>query len=315
MTLPIVEYLQQLEALRKRRVILYVTEDRSPAKLIDDPDIDIFYHCLRRFATPHQLDLVLHTMGGKVSVSHRIHQLLRSYAPHVDVLVPRKARSSGTLLCLGADNVVLTPIAELSPLDPHIAGGDTASGMPSSISAEDIRALRQMAETWFGLQSEESRIEVFRVLGERIFPTTLSSFFRADQQMRQIADKMLQCQLPDQTQLRQQIVERLISGYYAHDTKISLSEAQDIGLRVVAASAAEEEFLVGLWQACHDYFNTLMVDEEAGGFVRINGLIASTNFVARHVLTLTQMASGDGTIGERVSPMASLMGGHWEIIS
>lgn len=311
MTLPIVAYLQQLEALRQRRVLLYITEDRSPAKLIDDPDIDIFYHCLQTLGGTDRLDLVLHTMGGKVSVSHRIHKLLRSYAHHIDVLVPRKARSSGTLLCLGANNVVMTPVAELSPLDPHIASGDAASAMPSSISAEDIRTLREMAETWFGLQSEASRVEVFRVLGERVFPTTLSSFFRADQQMRQIANELLQCQLPDQSQLCEQIIERLITGYYAHDTKISLSEAQDAGLRATAATAEEEQLLIRLWQACHDYFNSLIVDEETGGFIRVNGLIASTDFVAKHVLTLAQMTSDDGATG----PMASLMGGHWEIIN
>lgn len=309
--------IRELEQIRRSRVIVYFGEDRAPfPKALEDEDVAALYSCLRRLGPGERLALVLHTYGGRVNVSRRIYHLLRAYAPQIDMLVPYKARSAGTLLCLGARELVLTPLAELGPIDPYIhAAGETAGGMPPVISAEDVRAFRQMAETWFGLDRPEERLQVFRLLAERIFPTTLSSFFRADQQVRQIGAELLRYQLPDSPpETRARIVDQLVSGYHAHDYTITRAEAAALGLRVSSATLAEETLLETIWETCRQHLDTSGAAED-GQPERIDGLILSAELTARHVAqtTLYLPPNGPERGPGRPSTTTQIVHGYWQI--
>lgn len=308
--------IRELEQLRRSRVIVYVGEDRAPfPKGLEDEDVAALYSCLRRLGPTDRLAFVLHTYGGRVNVSRRIYHLLRTYAPQIDVLVPYKARSAGTLLCLGAHELVLTPLAELGPIDPYIhAAGETAGGMPPVISAEDVRAFRQMAESWFGLQRPEDRLHVFKLLAERIFPTTLSSFFRADQQVRQIATELLGYQLPDSPpEMRARIVEQLVSGYHAHDYTITRAEVVALGLHVSPATAAEETLLETIWETCRQQLDTPVAAADAPP-ERIDGLILSAELTARHVAQMTMYLPPSGPErGGRPATTTQIVHGYWQI--
>lgn len=308
--------IRDLEQLRRSRVIVYFGEDRAPfPKGLEDEDVAALYSCLRQLGPAERLALVLHTYGGRVNVSRRIYHLLRTYAAQIDVLVPYKARSAGTLLCLGAHDLVLTSLAELGPIDPYIqAAGETASAMPPVISAEDVRAFRQMAESWFGLQRPEERMQVFKLLAERIFPTTLSSFFRADQQVRQIAAELLGYQLPNASpETRARIVDQLVSGYHAHDYTITRAEVVALGLRVSPATAAEETLLETIWETCRQQLDTSVAVDDAPP-ERIDGLILSTELTARHVAQMTLYRSASSSErGDRPSTTTHIVHGHWQI--
>jgi hypothetical protein len=259
------------------------------SKGIGDEDVPVLYECLQQVGPVERLDLVLHTQGGRVNVSRKICLLLRSFAAQVNVLVPYKARSAGTLLCLGADQIVMGALAELGPIDPQMATtSDAQVDGPRQISAEDVRCFKQMAEAWFGLRNSEQQI--LNLLCERIFPTSLSSFFRSDQQMRQIAAELLQYQLPDADGgARQRIVDQLISGYHAHDYVISRLEAEQLGLRVRATSPQEEPLIWNIWRACDRYLAAPSTSpEESGVRASSTALIASANFTAVHATRMTE---------------------------
>lgn len=108
-----------------------------------------------------RLDLVLSTIGGNITTAHQMALLLREYVQHLTILIPYRARSSGTLLCLSANELVLGPMSELGPIDPHVgSAGPPPTDAPGMISAQDVRAFREMAEQWFGVVREEDQIEV-----------------------------------------------------------------------------------------------------------------------------------------------------------
>lgn len=288
MNLPAIKELSELEALRGSRVVVYCSGDRTGSiKSIEDKDVTVLYECLCRLGSIERLDLVLHTFGGCVNATRKILLILRSFASQVNILVPYKARSAGTLLCLGANQIVMGSLAELSPIDPQIgAVGKAPAGTPSIISSEDIRAFLQMSKAWFGLQSEEHRMQVFRLLSERIFPTSLGSFFRADQHTRQIANELLQYQIPDvDPGTRERIVEHLISGYHTHEYCITQAEAEKLGLRVRSSSTPEEALIWDIWKhICHYLDTHTRALEQPGKGGTVNGVIASTNFTAKHVI-------------------------------
>jgi hypothetical protein len=236
---------EKLEAARGRPVVLYhsaITFGELPA----------LYECLRRAGQVTGLDLVLSTSGGTITSTRQIAMLLREFTGHLTILVPYKARSAGTLLCLGADQLVLGPLAELGPLDSVM---DSVSvpppDAPGTISAEDIRAFRSMAEDWFGVSRPADRLQVLGLLATRIFPTSLSSFYRFDKLVREVAAELLAWQLPgdDHAAERTSIVNRLVSGYHSHDVALCRRDVQALGLRAVDATAQEEGILWELSQA------------------------------------------------------------------
>ena len=48
----------------------------------------------------------------------RIVKLIRNHCDEFEILVPYKAHSAGTLICMGADTIVMGKLGELTPVDP-----------------------------------------------------------------------------------------------------------------------------------------------------------------------------------------------------
>lgn len=246
---------------------------------ISEDAVCMLYECLRSIGPTRRLDLVLSTSGGVITVARRLALLLREFTQHLTILVPYQARSAGTLLCLSANELVLGPMAELGPIDAHIRSVDASShDMPGMISAEDIRAFRQMAEDWFGVERAKDRLQVLALVAQRVFPPSLGSFYRAEHLTSQLAHELLCYQLADaEESVRKRIVHQLVSGYSAHNEIITRADAQALGLQVTSASPQEEDLLWGLFKASKREF--LHLPDQFGDDGAI-GLIMSANFCA-----------------------------------
>src|SRR3954447_23860371 len=103
-----------LEKLRGHPVISYVL---TGAQLADEQMLHLYEH-LRRLGKQDHLSLFLSSRGGATEVPWKIISLIRSYTKKFSVLVPYQAHSAATLTALGADEIVMTPMSELGPIDP-----------------------------------------------------------------------------------------------------------------------------------------------------------------------------------------------------
>ncbi len=118
---------------RKRDVLIlfYPTGAR-----VTEWDIRDTYGQLRSAATRENpipaLDLLLHTNGGDPVAGYRIAQVIRSLCKKLDVLVPEKAYSAGTLMSFAGDTIRLGDYAGLSPIDITVS----YEGSPQS---EDVQ--------------------------------------------------------------------------------------------------------------------------------------------------------------------------------
>lgn len=66
--------------------------------------------------------LLLSSPGGSGLAAERIINLCRSYSGSGDyqVIVPGKAKSAATMICLGASNVIMSETSELGSIDPQM---------------------------------------------------------------------------------------------------------------------------------------------------------------------------------------------------
>ena len=83
-------------------------------------------------AKPHVF-LILTTNGGDAHAAYRIARLLQIISDKFYLFVPVKCKSAGTLLALGANELIMHPLAELGPLDIQLVQRNeidrTRSGM------------------------------------------------------------------------------------------------------------------------------------------------------------------------------------------
>ncbi len=103
---------------------------------IDSEDELTVYKLLgERKRRKESLLILLDTSGGNVYAAVKIMDTLRANYKNITIAVPQEAKSSGTMMCCGADELIMTSISELGPLDKPMLHPDNET---SRISALDI---------------------------------------------------------------------------------------------------------------------------------------------------------------------------------
>src|SRR5207249_2164856 len=103
-------------------VLAYVTGDRPGLQTqVSGEQLALFPRHLRNLGTHEKLGLLLYTRGGDTNVPWSVVTMLREHCQQLAVLIPAAAHSSGTLLALGADEIIMTRYATISPIDPTVA--------------------------------------------------------------------------------------------------------------------------------------------------------------------------------------------------
>ena len=115
--------IKQIEGLRSSRVITYLTSDRQGpvnARIAMDV-VPVVSKQLRAMGKVQNIDLFLYSAGGDTMVPWRLVSMIREYCEKFSVLVPYKAHSAATMISLGADEIVMSDLSEISPIDPSTA--------------------------------------------------------------------------------------------------------------------------------------------------------------------------------------------------
>ncbi len=181
-----------LEEARGSRVLCYVLSDRETfplgipgfaTQMSPEPHL-VVEDLLRGMGNPARLDVLLMTRGGATESVWPLVNLLRAHTEHLSVLVPFRAHSAGTLLCLGAEEVLMSDIAELSPIDPTTGNqfnprDPTNPANQYGISVEDVAAFFELAKERGGIESEPHRLEVFKLLAGNVHPLALGNVQRS----------------------------------------------------------------------------------------------------------------------------------------
>ena len=250
--------LRNLEQKRGSRVLVYFLGDRESmpplpgmtTALAPEPQM-LIVDLLDGLEKADQLDLYLYTRGGQVESVWPLVNNLRQRCKRLCVLVPFRAHSAGTLCALGADEIVMTDWAELSPIDPTTANDFNPSrpdGSPVGISVEDVTAYFSLAKEMAGMESQAERLEVFKQLTATVNPLALGNVQRVYMMIRRLARELLALHEnpPDKVKV-EQIVEALTTQFYAHVHSISRREAlQLMGDWVTAAQEPEEKAMMDL---------------------------------------------------------------------
>lgn len=144
---------------------------------------------------------------------------LYGYMQHLPIWAPHRACYCGTLLCLGADELVFGAMVELNPRDHQISSaGSLPLDAPCRVLTEGIRSFRRLAKVWFSVQSEENWIQILILVAQRTYLILPILFHRSDRLVRHVAVQLLMSRLLDSAAVdRQSYTEKLIGGIFVHD--------------------------------------------------------------------------------------------------
>jgi len=185
-----------------------------------------------------KLDIFLYTRGGATNAVWPIASLLREFDPNFEVLVPYRAHSSGTLLALAAKRIVMTRIAELSPIDPT-TGNQFNPPDPVydqarlGISVEDVSAYQEFWKKALGVPSNGQISDQDRQLLQQhlhrlateIHPLALGNVHRVHMQIALLAGKLLEWHYGRGEEIEEKI-KKLTTSYYSHHHMINRQEAR-----------------------------------------------------------------------------------------
>lgn len=239
------ELIKAIQDRRSSKVICYVTGDRQtfppgqniPAistRIATEPQL-FFYEHLKNIGHVPKIDLVLYTRGGDTDAVWPFVNLIREFCDNFSVLIPFRSHSAGTMIALGADEIVMTEVAELSPIDPTTVNPfnprinqQDPNSPQIGISVEDVTSYIKLArEGEPKLKDETSHVKVFEKLADYVHPLALGNVNRVYNQIRHLAENLLRLH-PVDGRDEKKIIDHFCEKLYSHHHAISRREATSI---------------------------------------------------------------------------------------
>lgn len=143
------------------------------------------YKLLReRKEAKESLIILLDTSGGNVYSAVKIMDTLRTKYKDITIAIPQEAKSSGTMMCCGADKLIMCPISELGPLDKPMIHPDNET---ARISALDIvKSIDGMLDT-----AEEREKELAKEMNDELGIPIQKSLALASDSISKLVSPML----------------------------------------------------------------------------------------------------------------------------
>lgn len=252
------EIIANLENKLKTRLLTIVTGDRMGMETKIAPDVlPLVSEHLANIGTVEVLSLFLYTPGGDTIVGWSLVNLLRQYCKKLQVLVPFRALSCGTLIALGADEIIVGKNGMLSPIDPSVSSpfNPPAPGVQQPgtvallpVSVEDMIGFLDLAKRELGLKTEESMVSVLNILAKKVHPLALGAVFRAREETGSLARRLLSIHSSDKPKI-ERIVKKLTQELPKHNYLIGRAEAEhEVELHITKPAVEIDEMMWGLYK-------------------------------------------------------------------
>lgn len=220
--------IKEIEKKRDRRCFLLETS-------ILPPIVDEIYEELRtKYKNINgKLDVIVDSPGGDIDAAYNLATLLQRYGNEkLTFIVPRWAKSGATLVTCAGDEILMTLVAELGPLDPQITQINPLEERFEQFSPLHIQTTLEMIREEYDKGNKDLAEGLLKRLQ---FPLTLGSFVKAHEIAEQYLIRLLKERMEKTGKLNatpEEIARRLTKDYANHGFCININEAKKIGLNV-----------------------------------------------------------------------------------
>jgi len=256
-----------LAAVRERPCLLYIS------RTVDHADILTVRHLLTDWEGD-TLDLIVGSPGGDIEAAYFLTRELKRRVDHLNILVPFRAKSAATLLCLAADELVLGSLGELGPLDQQCDEKQKADSPLNTSRLLAFKALEQLQEVALDLydsavtriakksgmrlcdscaQAAELTRGLLGPLYAQLDPLRIADNARGLEIGCEFADRILRRYRAVDPETRRRLIHRLIHTYPTHSFALDLEELTELGLPARSPSAEEAPHIEALGLALIEF--------------------------------------------------------------
>jgi hypothetical protein len=295
-----VDLIKKIESERGTCVISYATSDRVPfATRIANDVVPLFGNLLDDIGKVKKISLLLYTTGGDMLAPIRIVKLIRNHCEEFEVLVPYKAHSAGTLICLGADTIVMGRLGELTPIDPT-TGHSFNPHNPINpqqnldISVEDLNSYLLFAKEKAEIKNDQM-IEVYKLLVEKLHPLSIGNAYRVYRMTRLLAERLLWLHMNKEKDAEKikKIIKKLTGDITIHAYPIDRDEATDLGLKIEKATNELDGLICQIYDSYAEemklgqpfYPNELLASKEMAEIEKVGAYLETVNTSYQFTIT------------------------------
>jgi hypothetical protein len=259
-----VKLIGELEQEFDSRIITLILGDRAacPTQIADDCIRPIYDHVLPIGHVP-RIQLLLYSLGGLTEAPWKIVNTLRPFCDAFEVIVPYKAYSAATMICMGADKIHMTRKSELGPIDPSLMINPGSGAQPPlvlpDLGVEDVASYVSFLRNRVGLTDQTALSQLTAVLATTLTPPLLGRVERVYSHIRLVSRKLLDLRRPPlEDRVITSIIQALTEKTYVHNHGIGRDEAKLIGMQVEFLGEQAED---KVWRLFCDYEEALRLNE------------------------------------------------------
>ncbi|MGB8706833.1 MAG: hypothetical protein WCD72_02630 [Dehalococcoidia bacterium] len=286
------QLIKEIEQQRESRLLVTIWGDR-PGQLLNpgletviaaDAHPIVFEH-LESWGEVNNIDVLMYSAGGHTLAAWGLANLYREYCSKVGVLIPHRALSAATLIALSADEIIMSRLGHLSPIDPSITSplGPTLQVQPGQvrvvpISVEDVAGFFELAINSADIKKKEPLLSIFDRLASQVHPLALGGVYRSREQIQTLADRLLSFHMKGDRKKKERelIVSMLTRELGSHDYLIGRTEAKErMGLNVIDVSPDLNRKILDLF---NEYQNLLSLRQPYNpeGFLGSQNILTGT---------------------------------------
>ncbi len=217
--------IREIEATEPK-LLCYVAGNKAP---VDRFDTLAFVDMLHNVRVGDPIDLMLHTPGGDVDAAEKLITLVRGAVGeegNLRVIVPDYAKSAGTLMALGANQIVMSASSELGPIDPQISSKD---GNGSDIVYSVLTYLEAYNDARRGLREAPDDLSN-RITFEKFDPVVVRKFEAVKTRARMFAENLLKRRGANFSKVATELMD--INQYPSHGQMIGWEAARTMDLPI-----------------------------------------------------------------------------------
>jgi hypothetical protein len=216
----------------------------NPKGSVCNNDVVALYEILEKLGRQNTIHLFLKSDGGNGQASLRLVNLLRQYCNRLVALVPLECASAATMIALGADEILMGPMAYLTPVDTSLTHDLSPVDRDNDRVSVSLDELTRVIQLWQAQQAD-ARENPYKALFGYVHPLVIGAVDRAESLSIMLCRELLAYHVADEA-AADHIAKTLNSRYPSHDYPILFGEAQSIGLKVARMPAEINTLLLEL---------------------------------------------------------------------
>jgi hypothetical protein len=216
----------------------------NPIGSVCHNDVVALYEILEKIGKQETIYLFIKSGGGNGQAALRLVNLLRQYGERLTALVPLECASAATMITLGANEILMGPMAYLTAVDTSLTHALSPVDRDNDRVSVSLDELTRVIRLWGG-ESSDTKENPYRALFSYVHPLVIGAVDRAESLSIMLCKELLAYHIEDEA-TAERIANTLNAKYPSHNYPILYEEARRIGLKAAYMSPEVNTLLLQL---------------------------------------------------------------------